>query len=203
MISSNTLKHFNKGFEERMIRKNRSLPRLKIVIVVTLLNVYGIAVHSGAATSDSPTSPVEIITEWETFYSDDMGLESDHIFTIKSDGERLWVGTEGGLTLFEKNRWRSWTEENGLPWNIVMGIDVSDKTGDIWLATFGGGLVRMSGGRFDQFTQMNSGLVNDVLYGVAVSGDEIWAATAAGLSVYDTVTGSWRIFNEKNCILEV
>jgi ligand-binding sensor domain-containing protein len=83
-----------------------------------------------------------------------------------------------------------------------MAIAVSPKTGDVWLGLFGGGLVRFSGGRFDQFTQFNSGLVNDVVYGVAVSGDTVWAATAAGISSYNTVTAQWEIYTEKNAPME-
>jgi ligand-binding sensor domain-containing protein len=165
-----------------------------------LLNLFlgGICAFSVQADAVSPFP----YTQWKTYYSADMGLPSDHVFTIKSAGDSLWVGTEGGLALFENNTWKSWTEKEGLPWNIIMGIDVSEKTGDVWLASFGGGLIRFSGGRFDQFTQLNSGLVNDVLYGVAVFGDEIWVATAAGVSTYNTITGQWTIFNEKNAPME-
>jgi len=142
-----------------------------------------------------------VYNNWETFYVKD-GLPNDHIFTLKSDGNKLWVGTEGGLALYENGHWKSWTEENGLPFNVVIGIDVCKKTGDIWLALFGGGLVRFTGGRFDHFNQFNSGLVNDVLYGVAIMDDTIWAATAAGVSTYNTITGEWNIYNEKNAPME-
>jgi hypothetical protein len=37
--------------------------------------------------------------------------------------------------------------------------------GDVWAGTMGG-LSRISGGRIDSFTQLNSGLSNDVVYGV-------------------------------------
>ena len=59
-------------------------------------------------------------------------------------------------------------------------IDVDPKTGDVWLGLFGGGLARLRGGRFDHWHQLNSGLVNDVVYGVAVENDNVWAATTAG-----------------------
>ena len=61
-----------------------------------------------------------------------------------------------------------------------------------------GGLSRFSAGRFDNFTQLNSGLPNDVVYGVAVEGDYVWAATAAGASRLNTRTGQWSLFNERN-----
>jgi len=66
----------------------------------------------------------------------------------------------------------------------------------------GGDLARFSGGRFDHWHQLNSGLVNDVVYGVAVEHDNIWAATTAGASRYNTVTGEWSIYTEKNAPME-
>ena len=64
------------------------------------------------------------------------------------------------------------------------------------------GLVRFSGGRFDHWHQLNSGLVNDVVYGVCVEHDNVWAATTAGASRYNTITGEWSIFTEKNAPME-
>jgi ligand-binding sensor domain-containing protein len=61
-----------------------------------------------------------------------------------------------------------------------------------------GGLSRISAGRIDTFTQLNSGLSNDVVYGVGVQGDYVWTATAAGASRLNTRTGQWTLFNERN-----
>ena len=77
-------------------------------------------------------------------------------------------------------RYRAGTEEDGLPWRVVSAIDVHPGTGEVWIGMFGGGLARFSGGRFDHWHQLNSGVVNDVIYGVAVEHDNIWAATTAG-----------------------
>lgn len=144
-----------------------------------------------------------VYTKWKHFTVAD-GLPNDHIFAVKVDGPRVWVGTEDGLAMIDKRtgKIKSWKEEDGLPWKVVTAIDVDPKTGDVWLGLFGGGLARFSGGRFDHFHQLNSGLVNDVVYGVAVEHDNIWAATTAGASRYNTVTGEWSIFNEKNAPME-
>ena len=145
-----------------------------------------------------------VYTKWKQFTVKD-GLPDDHIFAVKSDGDRIWVGTENGLALIDKKTAKVvkvWTEKDGLPWRAVTGIDVDPKTGDVWLALFGGGLARLSGGRFDHWHQLNSGLVNDVVYGVAVENDNVWAATTAGASRYNTVTGEWTIFTEKNAPME-
>lgn len=145
-----------------------------------------------------------VYTKWKQFTVEN-GLPDDHIFSVKSDGRRVWVGTENGLALIDKRTWkvvRVWREEDGLPWRVITAIDVDPKTGDVWLGMFGGGLARFSGGRFDHFHQLNSGLVNNVVYGVAVENDNVWAATTAGASRYNTVTGEWTIFTEKNAPME-
>lgn len=139
-----------------------------------------------------------VYTEWETFYAKEGGLPNDHIFSLRADGDRLWVGTEGGLALYENGQWKSWTEEDGLPFNVITGIAVDPKTGDVWLGLFGGGIARFSGGRFDHWHQLNSGLVNDVVYGVTIEGDDLWVATTAGISSYNIVSGEWEIYTEKN-----
>jgi len=143
-----------------------------------------------------------VYTDWEVFYAEEGGLPNDHIFSITADGDTLWVGTEGGFARYDDGRWRSWTEADGLPWNVVSDIAVSEKTGDVWLGLFGGGVARFSGGRFDHFHQLNSGLANDVVYGIDVLDDTVWIATTAGLSSFYTVTGQWRIFTEKNAPME-
>ncbi len=143
-----------------------------------------------------------IYTDWETFYQSPEGLPNDHIFSIKADGDRVWVGTEGGLALYENGTWKSWTEKDGLPFNVVTGIAISPKTGDVWVGMFGGGVARFSGGRFDHFNQMNSGLVNDVVYGLTILDDTVWIATTAGVSSYNTVSGEWEIFTEKNAPMD-
>src|SRR5205807_5216348 len=67
----------------------------------------------------------------------------------------------------------------------------------LWVGTMGG-LSRISAGRIDTYTQLNSGLSNDIVYGVAVQGEYVWTATAAGASRLDLRTGQWSLFNERN-----
>lgn len=149
--------------------------------------------------SDRPGLPF-IYTDWEIFTAENTngGLPNEHIFYVKTDKERVWVGTEHGLACYENGQWKNWRQEDGLPWFVVAGIDVDPQTGDVWLALFGGGIARYSAGRFDHWHQLNSGLVNDVVYNVAVQDQYVWAATTAGTSRYNTETGEWVIFTEKN-----
>jgi len=158
------------------------------------------------AAAPAPAAPDElpyVYTRWRHFTVKE-GLPNDHIFAVKADGPRVWVGTEDGLACIDKKSGavRTWQEKDGLPWRVVTAIDIDPKTGDVWLGLFGGGLARFSGGRFDHFHQLNSGLVNDVVYGVAIEHDHVWAATTAGASRYNTVTGEWTVYTEKNSPME-
>jgi ligand-binding sensor domain-containing protein len=85
----------------------------------------------------------------------------------------------------------------GLGHRAVLSLALDKRTGDVWAGTMGG-LSRISAGRIDTFNQLNSGLANDIVYGVGVQGDLVWAATAAGASRLNTRTGQWSIFNERN-----
>jgi len=158
--------------------------------------------HSASASTGEEQLPY-VYTQWKHFTVKD-GLPNDHIFAVKADSSNVWVGSEDGLACIDKKtlKIKSWKEEDGLPWRVVSALDYNPKTGELWLGLFGGGLARFSGGRFDHWHQLNSGLVNDVVYGVAVENDNIWAATTAGASRYNTVTGEWTIYTEKNAPME-
>ncbi len=172
------------------------------LILAALLVAWPTAVHAQEASAGDPGLPY-VYTEWQHFGKAE-GLPNEHIFAVKADGPYVWIGTEDGLARYDKRtgEMRSWKEKDGLPFKVVAAIDVDKKTGDIWLGLFGGGLARFSAGRFDHFHQLNSGVVNDVVYGVVVVGDHVWAATTAGASRYNTVTGQWNIYNEKNSPME-
>jgi ligand-binding sensor domain-containing protein len=144
-----------------------------------------------------------VYTRWKHITTED-GLPNDHVFAVNVDGPRVWIGTEDGLACYDKRTGaiQSWKEEDGLPWRVVTAIDVNQKTGEVWLGLFGGGMARFSGGRFDHFHQLNSGLVNDVVYGIAVENDNVWAATTAGASRYNTISKEWTIYTEKNAPME-
>jgi hypothetical protein len=133
---------------------------------------------------------------WKTYTMKD-GLPADKAYCVRIDGDRVMVGTSEGLAVYENNEWRTYTVKDGLAHPGVLSIDVSELTGDVWLGTLGG-LNRWSAGRFETFTQFNSGLANDVIYSVICDGKDVWTATGGGASHYDTYTGTWGIYTERN-----
>jgi ligand-binding sensor domain-containing protein len=133
---------------------------------------------------------------WRNFTKKD-GLPSDKAYAVRIDGDRVLVGTHDGLAVFENDKWRTYTTEDGLPHNGIVSIDVSEVTGDVWIGTLGG-LSRWSGGKFETFTQFNSGMPNDLVYNVYCYGKDIWCATGGGAGHYDPDTKQWEIFTEQN-----
>jgi len=146
------------------------------------------------------------VFRWENFSTAD-GLPDNHVFCVMVDGSRIWAGTENGLGLYENGAWKTLrpaadpehpgSPAQGIAHQAVLSLALDKRSGDLWVGTMGG-LSRVSAGRIDNFTQLNSGLSNDIVYGVGVQGDFVWTATAAGASRLNTRTGQWDLFNERN-----
>ena len=127
---------------------------------------------------------------WENFTTAN-GLPDNHVFCVLVDGNRIWAGTENGLGLYENGKWKVFRPRTASRITPCSRSLSTSSTGDVWAGTMGG-LSRISAGRIDTFTQLNSGLSNDIVYGVGVQGDFVWTATAAGASRLNTRTGQWR-----------
>jgi hypothetical protein len=156
---------------------------LPLILLIAVLPVFG-------ATPDMPRF------QWENFTTAN-GLPDNHVFCVLVNGNRIWVGTENGLGIFENGKWKTLLPADGLGHRVVLSLALDKKSGDVWAGTMAG-LSRISAGRIETFTQLNSGLSNDVVYGVSVEGDFVWAATAAGGSRLNKRTGQWSLFNERN-----
>src|SRR5512136_2949247 len=82
------------------------------------------AVPASLAAEPGPDELPYVYTNWKHFTVQD-GLPNDHIFSVKADGPRVWIGTEDGLACLDKRtgKIRSWREKDGLPWRVVTAID--------------------------------------------------------------------------------
>ncbi len=162
------------------------MKRLRWLPVTLLL----LALPAFAATPDMPRY------QWENFTTTN-GLPDNHVFCVLVDGNRIWAGTENGLGIYENGKWKVLLPADGLAHRVILSLALDKRTGDVWAGTMAG-LSRISAGRVETFTQLNSGLSNDVVYNVAVQGEYVWTATAAGGSRLNTRTGQWNLFNERN-----
>jgi ligand-binding sensor domain-containing protein len=134
--------------------------------------------------------------KWENFTAAN-GMPDAKVFCVAVDGDRVWAGTENGLVLIEKSKIkRTFGTADGLPNRVVTGLAVDKKSGEVWISTFGG-LSRLSGSQFHNYTSMTTGLANDIVYAVAIQDEYVWAATTAGISRLNTQTGEWSIWSER------
>jgi len=149
--------------------------------------------------SSSREAELPVYTHWRTYGLAD-GLPSERVLSVAARGDEVWAGTEGGLARWTGKRWQALTTADGLVNDVVAALCLCEETGDLWIGTMGG-LARYSGGRFDRFTQLDSGLINDVVYGVATVGGDVWAATASGTSVYHPDEKRWELYNHENTVM--
>jgi ligand-binding sensor domain-containing protein len=127
------------------------------------------------------------------------GLPDNQVFVVLVDGKRIWAGTRKGLAVYENHVWKSFIATDGSEpeQGTVLSLALDKRTGDLWVGTMGG-LNRISAGRLDKYTQWDSGLSNDVIYGVSVEGENVWVATAINGCRLNLRTGQWSYYNEHN-----
>jgi ligand-binding sensor domain-containing protein/signal transduction histidine kinase len=72
------------------------------------------------------------------------GLADNLVMAIcqTSDG-RIWIGTDGGLSVYDGQRFRSYTTPQGLSANRIRGL-AEDRNGNLWLGTTLDGAIRLA-----------------------------------------------------------
>jgi ligand-binding sensor domain-containing protein len=172
----------------------------KVLMGIVALILSGVCTMNGQPSVKTnvrdDANKMPVYGHWRNFTTKD-GLPSDHVYCVRVDGDRVLAGTHDGLAVYENGKWKTYTTTDGLPHNGILSIDVSQVTGDVWIGTLGG-LSRWSGGKFENFTQLNSGMPNDLVYCVICDGKDVWVATGGGAGHYDTATRQWEIFTEQN-----
>jgi hypothetical protein len=143
--------------------------------------------------------PVLYFDRWETLTTKD-GLPSDRTTCLAVEGDDLYVGTEYGLGVRRGGKWTTVGKAEGLPHTYVTSV-ARDRDADVTWVTTIKGAARIAGGKVEVFSQKSSGLQNDVVYDVDVEGPRVWFATGAGISVLDTRTNSWSMFDNENSIM--
>jgi hypothetical protein len=187
-------------FSLGMTRNGNRLAGQKAIVgeqLAAMTKTQGFSANNSVKTEiKDDGKPMPVYGHWRNFTTKD-GLPSDKTYCARIDGDKVYVGTHDGLAVYENGKWKTYTTKDGLAHNGVVSVDVSEQTGDVWIATLGG-LSRWSAGKFETFTQLNSGLPNDLVYMVICAGKDVWVATGGGAGHYDTFTKKWEIFTEQN-----
>jgi len=155
-------------------------------------------------TVEPPPPPPQISTvrSWsKTFDKDGKqdGLQNNDVFAFLevSDGT-LWIGNQLGIAIYPNTsttkRSRALDQNNGLPNPKVR--DLVEHAGNIYVATWGGGIgvYNIAGDTTTTLSTSNSGLINDLVGDLELFGDDIYCATNNGISIYNTVAGTFTQF---------
>ncbi|MCX6904777.1 MAG: hypothetical protein NTW03_15110 [Verrucomicrobia bacterium] len=155
----------------------------------------------GAVEAANGDVPFPIIEKFENFGKED-GIPANKVHCVlKTSDGKLWIGTWNGLCVREANgKFRRFGPDDGLSHKMVLCLVEDPRTGDLWIGTMRG-LNRYSAGRITTYTQTSSGLPNNVVYGVDVIEDAVWAATAAGTGTMNLKSGEWKIYDHNNSIM--
>ncbi|MHC4136021.1 MAG: ABC transporter substrate-binding protein [Planctomycetota bacterium] len=152
---------------------------------------YAAIAHANTEKPDPFTSK-GVYRQFKTYLPED-GLPHHIVFAVKVNGDDVWAGTEHGLALLRDGKWKSWQVEDGLVHEAVTSLDIDRETGELFVGTLAGVSV-FDGTTFTNFTQENSGIVNNCVFGVALLGDDLWVATFDGISRYNRKTKEWSNF---------
>ena len=109
--------------------------------------------------------------------------------------DRVYVATDGGLSILEGGRFRNYTTKEGLPSNILKALGM-DHQGQLWIGTFEGGVVRFDGKHFTRYSSDN-GLLNDRISSLWEDRSRrIWFGTDQGVTVLEG--GVFRSYSSKD-----
>ncbi len=125
-------------------------------------------------------------------------LLSDRVLSLAVDSNYLWVGTDRGLSRYDKaqGRWDNFTVKDGLAHNHVLSIVLDGA--DVWIGT------RDGVSRYEIPTSTwtrympRDGLAGREVFCIAVDSRFIWFGTPNGLSRYDKETNSWARKREED-----
>ena len=131
-----------------------------------------------------------------------------HVNAIISEREVLWVGTQNGLSMFDKreNRWYDFTTEDGLPNNNVRTLAVTEDA--LWVGTPSGlgvlsrsewfpSVARSDGWQQFDLTQPGIEMGHENVRDICVVDELIWLGTIGGLGVYSSEDNAWRAIRAK------
>lgn len=126
----------------------------------------------------------KIINDSIEHYTKANGLPSNWINELKiASNGTLWIGTKGGISLYEKGNFRNFTVANGLLSNWCQTLHF-DHRGVLWIGT-PRGLHYLQDGQIHAINS-RQGLVTDEINDVFEdSYNRLWIGTTQGISVID------------------
>ncbi|PKH67795.1 histidine kinase [Flavobacterium sp. ALD4] len=123
------------------------------------------------------------------------GLPNNAVRSLFLDSKDiLWIGMENGVSKMENGSFANLDESDGLGHNSCWDIS-QDRKGNMWFASYGGGVSKFDGEKFTVFTTKN-GLASDNVRKVFSYKNKMYLGTELGVSILDINTS--QIANPKD-----
>ncbi len=151
-------------------------------------NNYYFATEGGGILKLSPNGKQTI------FKKENNSLPYNKVTDLLYANNSLYAATKNGFAVYKKGKWKIYTLANGLPASYIRAL-AKDDNGNIYLATYGAGIVKYKNGQFSQIIQ---NLRNEftITYAVRYQDGKIWAACNYGLIKVEN--GIATLYDSKN-----
>lgn len=106
-----------------------------------------------------------------------------------------WIATEDGFSVLRDKRFVNFGLEEGLGSSIFNTV-FKDREGNLWLGTYGAGVSRYLGNRFESITN-REGLPDNMVTAIRKQGNDLWISTyGGGVTRFNNEgTKSWNMKN--------
>jgi two-component sensor histidine kinase len=122
-------------------------------------------------------------------YSTTEGLPNNAVRALFIDSKNvLWIGTENGVSRMINGSFSNLDESDGLGHNSCWDIS-EDSNGNMWFASYGGGVSKFDGKKFTVFT-VKDGLLADKTRKVFPFKNKMYVGTEQGVSIIDIKTNT-------------
>lgn len=122
------------------------------------------------------------------------GLPSDSVNTLRATGDSVWIGTQGGLALWDGEQVAGSVPDLGTasPFrsNAVRGIAVTGDT--VMVGTRDGVYLARRSANLATWTNVDSGLVSRDVFSLATDGREVFALANNAVYRWNRATSRWN-----------
>ncbi|MFC2137425.1 T9SS type A sorting domain-containing protein [Bacteroidota bacterium] len=136
-------------------------------------------------------------------YTTDSGLIDNYVRDIAFEEDTLWIATSDGVSKFDGTNWTYYDEGDGLPYNIILAVEV-DANGNKWFGTQGG-LYKFDGSSME-LIKIDNELFDNNIKDIAIDNNGIkWMTCGSFGSIKDVIKfdgTNWETFNPHEPLVE-